>query len=90
MGLTSTQVVIAGVHACALFFMQAANEFERSLVESLASGGPMFEEAFEFVSSQLPPVPMLEGPSAIPKNSAGMDPPPQAVMFPPTFPPHII
>ena len=79
----------AGVHACALFFMQAANEFERSQVETLASCGPMFDGAFEFVSIQLPPMPAAEGPSAIPKNSTGTGPAPQAVMFPPTHPPHI-
>ena len=79
----------AGVHACARFYMQAANEFERSLVMSMTSGGPIFEGAVEYVLSQLPPMPMLEGPSTIPKNSTGMGPAPQAVMFPPTFPPHV-
>ena len=77
----------AGVHTCACVFIQAANELERSLVVSLTSGGSAFEGAVEYVLSQLPP--MLEGPSAIHKNSIGMGPAPQAVMFPPTRPPHI-
>ena len=88
LALTSTQVVIAVVRACARFPMQV-NILERSAVVAMASDGPTIEEEIESVLSQLPPVPMLEGPSAIPKNSAGMDPAPQAVMFPPTHPPHI-
>ena len=79
----------AGVHACARFFMQAGNEFERSLVVSLTSGGPIFKGAVEYVLSQFPPMPMLEGPSTIPKNSVGMGHAPQAVMVPPTHRPHI-
>ena len=82
-------MVNAGVHACALFFMQVVNVLERSAVLALASDGLPFEEEFENLLTQLPAVPMLEGPSAIPKNSAGMGPAPQAVMFPPTHPPHI-
>ena len=81
--------MIAGVHACARFSLQAANELERSLVESLASGGPAFENEIENLLNKLPPVARLEGPSTIPKNSAGMGRASQAVMFPPTFPPHV-
>ena len=76
----------AGVHACALFSIQVVNVLERSAVLAMASDGLPFEEEIENLLSQLPPVPMLEGPSAIRKNSTGMGPPPQAVMFPPTFP----
>ena len=79
----------AGVHAGAPYSMQAANEIERSLVVSLTSGGSIFVEAVEYVLRQFPPLPVGEGPSTIPKNSTGMGPAPQAVMFPPTHPPHI-
>ena len=79
----------AGVHACALFSIQVVKVLERSAVLTLASDGLPFEEELENLLTQLPAVPMLEGPSAIPKNSTGMGPAPQAVMFPPTFPPHI-
>ena len=82
-------MVNADVHACALFSMEAAIEFERSLVVSLTSGVPIFEGAEEYVLSQLAPMHMLEGPSTIQKNSAGMGSAPQAVMFPPNFLPHI-
>ena len=78
----------AGVHAGARYSMQAASEFERSLAVALTSDGPIFEDAFEYVLMQMPPMPVVEGPSTIPKNTAGMGPAPQAVMFPPTQPPH--
>ena len=83
-------MVNAGVHACARFPMQVVNVLGRSVVVPMASDGPAIEEEIENLLSQGPPVHMLVGPSAIPKNSAGMDPPPQAVMFQPTHPPHII
>ena len=89
MGLTSTQVVIAVVHACARFSMQV-NMLERLVGVAMASDGPTIAEEIESVLSHLPPVPMLEGSSAIPKNSAGMGSAPQAVLFPHTHPPHII
>ena len=82
-------MVNAGVHACARFSIQVVNVLERSAVMALGSDGQAFEEEIENLLSQLPPVPMLEGPSAIPKNSAGTGPASQAVMFPPTRPPHI-
>ena len=79
----------AGVHACARFFMQVVNVLERSAVLAMAYDGLPIEEEIENVLLQVPLMPRLEGPSAIPKNSTGMGPAPQAVMFPPTFPPHI-
>ena len=82
-------MVNAGVHACARFFMQVVNVLERSAVLAMAYDGLPIEEEIENVLSQLPPMPMLEGPSTIPKNSAGMGPAPQAVMFPTTHPTHI-
>ena len=82
-------MVNAGVHACARFFMQVVNVLERSAVLAMAYDGLPFEEEMENLLSQLPLVPMLEDSSAIPKNSIGMGPASQAVMFPPTFPPHI-
>ena len=53
-------MVNAGVHACARFFMQAANEFERTAVMALASDGPAFENELENLLLQLPQMPMLE------------------------------
>ena len=70
--------------------MQVVDVLERSVVLSMTEEGPAFEEALEFALLQVPPMPMLEVPSAIPKNSAGMGPVPQAVMFPPTHQPQII
>ena len=79
----------AGDHACARFSVQVVSEFERSASFALTVDGPEFMSALENVLLQVPVMPMLEGPSAIPKNSAGMGPTPQAVMFPPTHPTHI-
>ena len=76
------------MHAGAPYSMQAANEIERSLVVSLTSGGSIFVEAVEYVLRQFPPLHAAEVSSTIPKNSAGMGRAPQAVMFPPTHPPH--
>ena len=71
------------------FLMQVMSEFERSASFALTVDGPEFMSALENVLLQVPPVTMLEGPSAIPKNSTRTGPAPQSVMFPPTFPPHI-
>ena len=79
-------MVNAGVHACARLPMQAPNEFERSAIMALASDGPAFEDALEYMLMQVPPLPKVEGPSTIPKISTGMGPTPQAVMFPPPSP----
>ena len=84
----SSQVVNAGDHARARFPMQTMSEFERSSSFALTVDGPEFM-ALENVLLQVPLMPRLEGPSAIPKNSTGMGPAPQAVMLPPTRPPHI-
>ena len=80
-------MVNAGVHACARFSMQVVNVLERSVVVALASDGPAFEDELENLLMQVPPMPMVEGPSTILKNSTGMGPTPQAVMFPPTHHP---
>ena len=71
------------------FLMQVMSEFERSASFALTVDGPEFMSALENVLLQVPPVPMLKGPSAIPKNSTGTGLAPQAVMFPATHPPHI-
>ena len=68
--------------------MQAVNEFERSAILALTAEGPVFDEPLEYVLVQVPPMPVIEGPSTIPKNTVGMGPAPQAVMFPPSQPPH--
>ena len=78
----------AGVHAGARYSMQVVNVLERSLVVALTSDGPIFEHACEYVLMQVPPMPVAEGPSTMTKNTTGMGPAPQAVMFPPTHPPH--
>ena len=76
----------AYVHACARFSMQVVNVLERSTILGLTADGPSFAEAFEYMLMQAPPMPMVEGPTTIPKNSTGMGPTPQAVMFRPTHP----
>ena len=68
-GRYSTQLVNAGVHAGARYCMQAANEFERSLVVALTYDGPIFEEAVDNVMRQVPSMPVVEGSSTIPKNT---------------------
>ena len=76
------------MNAGARYYIQVVNEFELSVVVALASDGPAFEDALEYVLMQVPPMPAAEGLSTIPKNSTGMGPTPQTVMFPPPQPLH--